>query len=148
MKFTKSLIITVTTVLGFGLISTSVWAGSKQQHRWEGVAIGVGAAIVGSALIHHHAYGFHSGPPVAFSFKYRETHRQPSRHHGYRKSYRGGHGHQSNWRPHSRGHQYSGHRRHGDAHGYRQNGKWQSNDRRHHGDRRGHDRGHGGRRHD
>lgn len=27
------------------------WAGSPQSHRWEGVAIGVGAAIIGSALI-------------------------------------------------------------------------------------------------
>lgn len=27
-------------------------AGSKQRHRWEGVAIGVGAALLGGAIIH------------------------------------------------------------------------------------------------
>ena len=146
MKITKKLFIAVAMVLSLGLTSTSVWAGSKQQHRWEGVAIGVGAAIVGSALINHHAYGSHSGPPVTFSFKYRENYRQPARHHGYRTPYRGGH--HSPGRPYDRGHQYSGHRQHGDEHGYRDHGKWQSSQRGHQGDRRGHDRGDRNRRHD
>lgn len=36
----------------------TAWAGAKQRHRWEGVAIGVGAAILGHAIIqqHHRAY--------------------------------------------------------------------------------------------
>jgi len=29
----------------------SAFAGSKQHYRWEGVAIGVGAAILGHALL-------------------------------------------------------------------------------------------------
>ncbi|MFH1103074.1 MAG: hypothetical protein V1714_04830, partial [Pseudomonadota bacterium] len=29
---------------------------SPQRHRWEGVAIGLGAALVGSALLHHHGH--------------------------------------------------------------------------------------------
>jgi hypothetical protein len=43
-------------VVSLCLASTPTWAGSKQQHRWEGVAIGVGAVIAGSALISHNAY--------------------------------------------------------------------------------------------
>jgi len=144
MKMTKKQLITVVAVLSLGLISTSVWAGSKQQHRWEGVAIGVGAVIVGSALINHHAYGYHGGPPVTFSFTYRENHRHPSRHHGYRKPHYGGH--QNHWRHHGRGPQYKGHRQYGDARSYRQKGKWQFKDRGHQGDRRSHNRGQGGRR--
>ncbi len=41
-------------VLCFTLSATSAWAGSKQRHRWEGVAIGVGAAILGHALSNNH----------------------------------------------------------------------------------------------
>lgn len=144
MKRTQKLIIAVAAVLSLGLISTSVWAGSKQQHRWEGVAIGVGAVIVGSALINHHAYGYHGGPPVAFSFTYRENHPHPSRHHGYRKPHYGGH--QNHWRPHDRGPRYKGHRQYGDTLSHRRNGKWQFKNPGHHGDRRSQNHGHGGRR--
>lgn len=35
----------------FTMMPASAWAGSPQSHRWEGVAIGVGAAIIGTALI-------------------------------------------------------------------------------------------------
>ncbi|MCJ8502281.1 hypothetical protein [Desulfatitalea alkaliphila] len=35
------------------------WAGSPQSHRWEGVAIGIGAAIIGSAILKAHQQ-----PPV------------------------------------------------------------------------------------
>lgn len=33
------------------LLASPAWAGSKQRHRWEGLAIGLGAAVVGSALL-------------------------------------------------------------------------------------------------
>lgn len=131
---TNTLIIAVTAAISLGLVSTSVWAGAKQRHRWEGVAIGFGAAIVGGALINHHAYGSHSGPPVVFSFKYRENHRQPSRHHGYWQPYRGGH--DKKWRSHKHGHHYSGCRQHGNWHGQRHRKHWHSIDRRQHGDKR------------
>jgi hypothetical protein len=36
------------------LISAPAVAGSKQRHRWEGVAIGVGAAILGHAIYQAH----------------------------------------------------------------------------------------------
>ncbi|MFH1489088.1 MAG: hypothetical protein ABII06_09300, partial [Pseudomonadota bacterium] len=38
-------------VLCVSLMATSVWAGPKQRHRWQGVAIGVGAAVLGTALL-------------------------------------------------------------------------------------------------
>ncbi len=53
----KPLTIGLLTLLSALLLAPSAWAGAKQRHRWEGVAIGVGAAILGHALIqHHHAY--------------------------------------------------------------------------------------------
>ncbi len=33
------------------LVVPSAMAGSKQRHRWEGVAIGVGASVLGGALL-------------------------------------------------------------------------------------------------
>lgn len=50
-----------------------VFAGSKQHYRWEGVAIGLGAALLGSALINNsqpervtiieHETYYHPAPP-------------------------------------------------------------------------------------
>ena len=57
---------TIATVLCLAVFSTflmvpaSSWAGSPQSHRWEGVAIGIGAAIIGSALIR----AYHDTPAV------------------------------------------------------------------------------------
>ena len=48
----KKLIILLTAMIFFLTFFTNpVFAGSKQHYRWEGVAIGLGAAILGSALI-------------------------------------------------------------------------------------------------
>jgi len=64
----------VTTVLCLSLMVTSAWAGPKQRYRWEGVAIGVGAAILGSALFNAPycaqpgpAPVYYSAPPVYYS---------------------------------------------------------------------------------
>jgi hypothetical protein len=51
MKSRNKLIVTAAAAVILVAASTPAWGGSKQQHRWEGVAIGVGAAIVGSAII-------------------------------------------------------------------------------------------------
>ncbi len=52
---TKMLFISlVIALVGSALVSSSALAGSKQRHRWEGVAIGVGAAILGHAIYHTH----------------------------------------------------------------------------------------------
>jgi hypothetical protein len=54
MKTKKVLIIMVIALCGIALVSSSALAGSKQRHRWEGVAIGVGAAILGHAIYQSH----------------------------------------------------------------------------------------------
>jgi hypothetical protein len=43
-------ILIVVTILIPLLVTDSAWAGSKQRHRWEGIAIGLGAVLVGNAL--------------------------------------------------------------------------------------------------
>ena len=144
MKMRNGLIITVTAVVILCLSSTSIWAGSKQHYRWEGIAIGVGAAMVGSALINHHTYGYYGGPPVALSFNYREAYRPSARHRGNWKRHHGGP--YNHWRPHDRGHRYRGHYRHGNTHGNRQPKSWNSNGRGAYGGQGSHSRGHGGRR--
>ncbi len=47
----KGLIIILAVLFCVGVATPSAFAGSPQRHRWEGVAIGVGAAIVGSAIL-------------------------------------------------------------------------------------------------
>lgn len=54
MNLKKRILILVVTLVCVSLAAPSVWAGSKQQHRWEGVAIGVGAAILGHAIYQSH----------------------------------------------------------------------------------------------
>ena len=46
------LILFLTIALAF--TSNPAFAGSKHKHRWEGVAIGIGAAVLGNILYHHH----------------------------------------------------------------------------------------------
>lgn len=61
----KKIIITLVVLMVAVAFSTQqVYAGSKQRHRWEGVAIGLGAAILGSAIIHsHHRAYYEPAPP-------------------------------------------------------------------------------------
>ncbi|WP_319410022.1 hypothetical protein [uncultured Desulfosarcina sp.] len=54
MKTNKLLISLVIALFGIALVSSSALAGSKQSHRWEGVAIGIGAAILGHAIYQSH----------------------------------------------------------------------------------------------
>lgn len=51
------------TAFCFALMSAApVYAKSPQRYRWEGVAIGLGAAILGSAVLHH-GYHYRPAPP-------------------------------------------------------------------------------------
>ena len=70
MKLEKRLIIVSVVLLSLCLVALPAQAGSKQQHRWEGVAIGVGAAVLGHALISSGRYGPHHGPRT-YAFTYR-----------------------------------------------------------------------------
>ncbi len=76
-------------VLCFTLSATSAWAGSKQRHRWEGVAIGVGAAILGHALQNNHKR-HDPGPVVIKEPRYYPAPPLP-RHHRKNHRYRNGH---------------------------------------------------------
>lgn len=47
-------IILVTVTFGFCLAAPSARAGNVQRNRWEGVAIGIGAAMLGHVLYKNH----------------------------------------------------------------------------------------------
>jgi len=56
MKKKNLFIILTTLILFLSFMKPSAWAGNVQRNRWEGVAIGIGAAILGNALINHYRY--------------------------------------------------------------------------------------------
>jgi len=56
----------LTTVLCFSLLAPSAQAGSRQRDRWKGIAIGVGAAILGGALIHQYRQHRRATPEVVY----------------------------------------------------------------------------------
>ena len=58
----------------FIMISTSAFAGNVQRNRWEGVAIGVAATLLGQALLDHHRDTHYRPAPAP-----RATHRPPER---------------------------------------------------------------------
>ena len=60
----KSFLIFVFIALfSVSLLPSPAQAGSAQRYRWEGVAIGIGAAILGSALLHHNRQDVYYGRP-------------------------------------------------------------------------------------
>jgi len=65
----KPAIILIIVILGLSLTTTPVWAGSKQRHRWQGAAIGIGAVLLGHAILHPRSHapaypqGVYQPPP-------------------------------------------------------------------------------------
>ena len=51
MKKRMLSLIVITTALTMTLTANSAFAGGRHHERWKGIAIGVGAAILGSAII-------------------------------------------------------------------------------------------------
>ena len=51
MKTKNLLVVLLIPILLTAFMSTPTWAGNLQRNRWEGFAIGVGAAILGNALL-------------------------------------------------------------------------------------------------
>lgn len=97
MNTKKLLFILLVTGLCVSFVANSAWAGPKQRYRWEGVAIGVGAVILGNALLNSCVYTqprpapvyckprIHHGPVFQYyisSFDCRCKHRKA--HHQYR----------------------------------------------------------------
>jgi len=94
MKKKNLTIVLLAMVFTLLFISPSAWAGSPQQYRWEGAAIGAGAVILGGALINACIY-----PCPAPRVVYRQPcpprygYYQPPRHHrGHWKA-------RKRWRP-------------------------------------------------
>lgn len=51
MKKTKLIILILVSVFTITILTPTAYAGNTQKHRWEGVAIGIGVALLGSAFI-------------------------------------------------------------------------------------------------
>jgi hypothetical protein len=64
MKPKNLLIILTTLLLCLSVVKPSAWAGNVQRNRWEGVAIGAGAALLGTAILHHFRYSEPALSPV------------------------------------------------------------------------------------
>lgn len=58
------------------MVVPSAYAGSKQRHRWQGVAIGLGAAILGHSIINSSRY---DSPPERVVVIDRDSHRDNHR---------------------------------------------------------------------
>ena len=82
MKMRYGLVAASVITVSIFLTNTPAWSGSKQQYRWEGVAIGIGAAIAGSAIIHHSS-AWHPHPSTTVVYAYRHRGYHP---HAYRLS--------------------------------------------------------------
>ena len=65
MKKTNLFILTIISFFAFSVLTTPAHAGRTQHHRWQGVAIGLGAAIIGGAIYQHHQnhYSYKPAPP-------------------------------------------------------------------------------------
>ena len=49
----KTFVLITAMIFSLSLLAPSAIAGSKQRHRWQGVAIGLGAAILGNAIFNN-----------------------------------------------------------------------------------------------
>ncbi len=68
MKKKPSLLAVASLVVCVALFTaSSAHAKSPQRYRWEGVAIGLGAALLGSALLHP-PYCYRPAPPPFYRF--------------------------------------------------------------------------------
>ena len=56
MKKKNLFIVLIALIFCLSFMKSSAWAGNVQRNRWEGVAIGVGAAILGTTLINRFRY--------------------------------------------------------------------------------------------
>jgi len=87
MNAKKVSIVLLLTMLCCSLVVPSARAGNVQRNRWEGVAIGLGAAILGNVLMNHHRYS-HPSQTAVYHHRRPKAHRayrppRPPRHGGY-----------------------------------------------------------------
>jgi hypothetical protein len=79
MKTRRLLIILMIALFSLAVTTPSAWAGSVQQHRIEGIAIGIGALIIGKAILDAHSGNHSVGAHVT---TYRENRPIHGRSHG------------------------------------------------------------------
>lgn len=89
MKNKKQVTITILAIVTVFAFTTPTLAGSPQQHRWEGVAIGIGAVVLGKALFdaNHHPHTPRAPQHVVASYTHydREPVYEPAGHWEMRK---------------------------------------------------------------
>ncbi len=94
MKKNRFFIVLLVSLVSFGLVASPVWAGNVQRNRWEGVAIGAGAVILGKVLLDHLQHPgydnrvYHHQPPPP-KYKRHKLHRP--KHKYYPRARRSGH---------------------------------------------------------
>jgi hypothetical protein len=79
----KIIILSIAMIFLLSLSVPSALAGSKQRYRWQGVAIGLGAAILGNTIINSNQYDL---PPERVVVIDRDIHHprySSQRHRGY-----------------------------------------------------------------
>jgi hypothetical protein len=82
----KSLFILVfIAVFTFVFLTPQAQAGPEERYRWEGIAIGLGAAIIGSAILHNHYQSHH--PKYAVYHKPAKHKRHDFRRHHHRRGH-------------------------------------------------------------
>jgi len=75
-------------VFSLTILTSSAHAENVQRNRWEGIAIGLGTAIIGKALLNHHevyqpVYKSYAPIPESNYGPYEDNHRQHPYRHGY-----------------------------------------------------------------
>ena len=109
MRKTSLIIPTVAAIFTFAALTPVSHAGNVQRSRWEGLAIGIGTAILGSAIYsqykndHQQSYAAYSPAPSpgGDSFAYNGPGHHPGfkqhRRHDYRKHYDRRHHRPGHW---------------------------------------------------
>ena len=70
----KIIILSIAMIFFLSLSAPSVLAGSKQRHRWQGAIMGLGAAILGHAIVNSDRHDLSSERVVVFD---RDRHNHP-----------------------------------------------------------------------
>lgn len=69
----KALTVGLIAIFSVCCVTTSVWAGSAHDYRMEGLAWGIGAAILGKVILDHHR----NAAPAPRSAMVRHHHQRP-----------------------------------------------------------------------
>ncbi len=109
MNTRRILLIMAIAIFGIVSIAPHSWAGSASHHRLEGAVIGIGAVLLGKAILDHHRYHSPAGEPVAVQRPYPRRYHRPA---GYWETHKqwippkyekvwnpGHHNHSGHWIP-------------------------------------------------